>query len=170
MITEYVQADVSKLGECEFWLISEMNAQLIIHHPYRELSEMRAQLKLTPDEFSLAWSVVNDHYMTVLPLMHPPVTIAAAAVTMVLVVRPSQAGIQARASISGHSQGTKDSIMAKHQALVNWLTESGLNMEPVAECTQEFLSLYAVLERYSERTCKEQVGKLVAAETSKKHS
>ena len=37
--------DISKIGECEFTLISEMNSQLIIHHPYRSMAELRRALK-----------------------------------------------------------------------------------------------------------------------------
>ena len=157
---------MSKLGECEFWLISELNAQLIVHHPYRDLTNLRGTLSLTADEFQLCWSMVNDHYISMLPLLHPPVIVAAAVITMVLVVPPNQTGFQARKSAASRARnlGQKpegQQVPEKDQRLVSWLAESELDVEAVAACTQEFVSLYAVLERYSERTCREQIGKLV---------
>ncbi|KAJ5246388.1 RNA polymerase II holoenzyme cyclin-like subunit [Penicillium chermesinum] len=70
--TEFITPDVAKLGECEFALISEMSSQLIVHHPYRTLSELQSEIPLSSDEVALAWSVINDHYLTDLPLLHPP--------------------------------------------------------------------------------------------------
>jgi hypothetical protein len=63
-VPDYILPDTAKLGECEFWLISEIKAQLIIHHPYRSLNELQTKLELSQDEMSVAWSVVNDHYVT----------------------------------------------------------------------------------------------------------
>lgn len=82
--------DPSKIGECEFWLISEMNSHLIIHQPYRTLTSLQSQLNLTNDEMALAWSIINDHYMTDLPLIYPPHTIALTAILLAIVFRPSQ--------------------------------------------------------------------------------
>src|SRR6478609_9066367 len=59
-LAEFITPDVSKLGECEFALISEMSSQLIVHHPYRTLSELQTELPLSSDEVALAWSVIND--------------------------------------------------------------------------------------------------------------
>ncbi|KAK4118705.1 cyclin-like protein [Parathielavia appendiculata] len=81
--------DASRVGECEFSLISEMHAQLIVHQPYRTLLSLQGEFALTHDETSLAWTVINDHYMTDLPLLHPPHVIALTAVLLALVLRPS---------------------------------------------------------------------------------
>lgn len=80
----------SKIGECEFWLISEMSSHLIIHQPYRTLTSLQSNLTLTNDELALAWSIINDHYMTDLPLIYPPHTIALTAILLAIVFRPSQ--------------------------------------------------------------------------------
>jgi cyclin C len=89
---EIQQLDTSKLGECEFFLISEMNSHLIIHQPYRALTSLPSEIALSPEESTLAWSVINDHYMTDLPLIHPPHVIALTAILLAIVLRPSPAG------------------------------------------------------------------------------
>ncbi len=81
--------DAARVGECEFSLISEMSSHLIIHQPYRTLLAVQTEFGLTHDETSLAWTVINDHYMTDLPLLHPPHIVALTAVLLALVLRPS---------------------------------------------------------------------------------
>lgn len=92
--------DASKLGECEFFLISEMSSHLIIHQPYRTLTSLQADFALTQDEASLSWSVINDHYMTDLPLLYPPHVVALTAMLLAITLRPTPGG-QASASASG---------------------------------------------------------------------
>jgi cyclin-C len=92
---DFVGNDTSKLGECEFSLISELRSQLIIHQPYRTLQGIQTDLSMQNEDISLAWSVINDHYMTDLPLLYPPHVIAHTAVLLALVLRPnSAAGMQ----------------------------------------------------------------------------
>ncbi|EGY17556.1 hypothetical protein VD0002_g8724 [Verticillium dahliae] len=86
---DFVSLDTSKLGECEFFLISEMSSQLIVHQPYRTLTAFQGDLALTQEDTALAWSIINDHYMTDLPLLFPPHTVALTAILLALVLRPS---------------------------------------------------------------------------------
>jgi cyclin C len=86
---DFIGLDTSKLGECEFYLISEMNSQLIVHQPYRTLTMLQGEFSLSPEEVALAWSVVNDTYMTDLPLLYPPHVIACTAVLLAVVLRPT---------------------------------------------------------------------------------
>ncbi|KIX92381.1 uncharacterized protein Z520_11855 [Fonsecaea multimorphosa CBS 102226] len=88
---EFVPGDVSRLGEMEFCLISEMRSQLIVWHPYRSLIALKEnqELKLTNDELGLAWSIINDSYMTDLPLTCPPHLIAVIAMFLAVVFWPS---------------------------------------------------------------------------------
>ncbi len=81
--------DAPRVGECEFSLISEMQSQLIVHQPYRTLLSLQDEFALTHDEMSLAWTVINDHYMTDLPLLHPPHVVALTAILLAVVLRPS---------------------------------------------------------------------------------
>ena len=84
--------DVGRLGECEFFLISEMNSHLIVHQPYRTLTSLQSDLFLSQDEVNTATSVINDHYMTDLPLLYPPHIIALTAILLALVLRPNSVG------------------------------------------------------------------------------
>lgn len=167
---------MAKLGECEFALISEMSSHLILHHPYRTLSELQSELPLSTDEVALAWSVINDHYLTDLPLLHPPHVIAIMGIVVAVVFKPSHP-----AGFSGSAQSTLAGVMRdgtglnmlaaigdksgtgppRIQKLVQWLAESEVDIKAVIECTQELLSLYEVWEQYSEKHCKELIGRMV---------
>ncbi|OAA63934.1 Cyclin C/H/T/L [Cordyceps fumosorosea ARSEF 2679] len=86
---DFIGLDTSRIGECEFFLISEMSSQLIIHQPYRTLTSLRSELALVDEDVQLAKSVINDHYMTDLPLLFPPHVIALVAILLALVLRPN---------------------------------------------------------------------------------
>ena len=89
---EYIGGDVSRLGEMEFSLISEMRSQLTVWHPYRTLLLLKDDpaVKITPDEYSLAWAVINDSYMTDLPLTCPPHIIAVVALFLAVLFVPNR--------------------------------------------------------------------------------
>ncbi|PYH90263.1 C-type cyclin [Aspergillus ellipticus CBS 707.79] len=171
---EFIAPDVSKLGECEFSLISEMSSQLIVHHPYRTLSELQPELSLTSDEVALAWSVINDHYLTDLPLLYPPHVIAVMAIIVAVVFKPSQTSFHGSAAplASAMRDGGMNILAAlgdkngngpppRIQRLITWLAESEVDIKAVIECTQELVSLYEVWEQYSEKHCKELLGRMV---------
>jgi cyclin C len=165
-----VTSDTSKLGECEFQLISEMNSQLIVHHPYRDLTELQTTLGLTQEEVSLAWSVVNDHYLTDLPLLHPPHVIAITAAFLGVVLKPGQGGqLQAQNVQTAMLQAFNtqpspaNSQQNRIQKLMAWLAESSVSIEAVVDCTQELISLYEIWEQFNDKVCKEAVTRFVKA-------
>jgi cyclin-C len=90
---EFIPGDVARIGEMEFSLISEMRSQLIVWHPYRTLKDLeeKSALGITPEEGHLAWSIINDSYMTDLPLICPPHVIALVAIFLAIIVQPSKA-------------------------------------------------------------------------------
>lgn len=174
--TEFIVSDISKVGECEFFLISEMNCQLIVHHPYRTLMDLQSTLNMAPDEVSLSWSIINDHYLTDITLLFPPHVMAVTAIFLALVLKPTQAGLQAAANtaaaLANAVQNFKDNPMVetasstaqgKVQYLVKWLAEGEVDIKAMIECTQEIISLYEVWEQYNEKTCKEQIARFVKA-------
>lgn len=151
-----------------------MNSQLIVHHPYRTLSELQSELTLSSDEVALAWSVINDHYLTDLPLLHPPHVIAIMAIIVAVVFKPSHPGAfpgSAQSALAGAMRdgGGMNMLAAlsdksgppRIQKLVHWLAESEVDIKAVVESTQELLSLYEVWEQYSEKHCKELIGRMV---------
>ncbi|KAG8527531.1 uncharacterized protein KY384_007683 [Bacidia gigantensis] len=172
-----VITDVSKLGECEFWLISEINSQMIVHHPYRTLNELQPILELSQDDSSSAWSVINDHYLTDLPLLFPPHIIAVTAILFAMTMKPTPIGFQAAANAANalaHSAPEeKNARLAaspaetdqqwKIQQFMTWLAQGDLDLKAIIDCTQEIISLYDILEHYSEATCKDQIARCVRA-------
>ncbi|KAH7021216.1 cyclin-C [Microdochium trichocladiopsis] len=111
MYSDLLTVDTSRLGECEFFLISEMSSHLIVHQPYRTLTQLQTEFALSQEEISLALSVINDHYMTDLPLHYPPHIVALTAILLSLVLRPNSvsatpaAGMAAAASVLAQAQG-----------------------------------------------------------------
>jgi len=177
-----VTSDTSKLGECEFQLISEMNSQLIVHHPYRDLTELQTTLGLNQEEVSLAWSIVNDHYYTDLPLIHPPHVIAVTAAFLAVVLKPGQGGqlqasnVQAAMQQAFASAGPAQALggapsaaaansgqALRIQKIMTWLAESSVSIEAVVDCTQELISLYDIWDTFNDKPCKEAVVRFVKA-------
>lgn len=148
------------LGECEFLLISEIDAQLLIHHPFRPLKELQQLLGLTEEDVGLASAFINDHYATNLPFLYPPHIIAAAAVSFVLTIRPGL-GIAPAATSSTRATQSPMSLQNKAQKLKQWLVESDIDLEAVIDCVQEMVSLYVLLEQYSEKECGDHIKRFV---------
>lgn len=168
---------MSKLGECEFYLISEMNSQLIVHHPYRTLQELQSPLGLTQDDISLAWSIINDHYLTDLPLLVAPHVVAIAAIFLALTLKPNQGSLPGpaitAAVLANMAQAPKERLQPRLnptkkpqdrvEHFTKWLAEGEVDIQAVVDSTQELISLYDVWEQYSEKTCKEQISRFVRA-------
>lgn len=117
---DFIGLDTSKLGECEFFLISEMNSQLIVHQPYRTLTLLQSEFSLTADESAIAWSTINDHYMTDLPLLYPPHIIALTAILLAIVLlrpSPTQGASQGNPTAAGQGPVQVSGIGAATAAL-----------------------------------------------------
>lgn len=154
---------------------------MIVHHPYRSLTSLQGTFSLTPEESALAWSIINDHYMTDLPLLYAPHIIAVMAILLALVLRPNTTGIQsasnaassiataAHAALNSASQprpGAGDrpgGPRTKVQKLANWLAESNIDIEGIVNCTQEMISFYEFQEQYNEKLTREQINRFVKA-------
>ena len=153
---------------------------MIVHHPYRSLTALQGTFSLTQEECALAWSIINDHYMTDLPLLYAPHIIAIIAILLALVLLPNQTGVQtasnsaggiasaAHAALSsvGQTKGgnlEKQGPRTKVQRLANWLAESNIDIEAIVDCTQELISFYEVHEQYNEKLTREQINRFVKA-------
>ncbi len=98
-------------------MISEMNSQMIIHQPYRTLTSLQPDLGLSQDEVALAWSIINDHYMTDLPLLYPPHVITLTAILLSLVLRPAVPGSQGNVGGTGSATAANMNMAAASAAL-----------------------------------------------------
>jgi cyclin-C len=98
--------DSSKIGECEFAMISTLSSRLIVHHPYRSLSELAPLFGLSHEEQTFAHNIINDSYNTDLPILNPPHVIAITSMFLAVVLRPAgqPAGLQNYASSSSSTQ------------------------------------------------------------------
>ncbi|KAL9581746.1 MAG: hypothetical protein Q9212_003710 [Teloschistes hypoglaucus] len=172
MWPDFIPSDIARLGELEFYLISEMNSQLIIHHPYRTLQDLQSRISLGQDDVSLAWSIINDHYLTDLPLLVAPHVVAVAAILLALTLKPTHTGNVLTSLGSGpqvsHDSSQTGSAPANAQQrrvedFVKWLAEGEVDVEAVADTSQEIISLYDIWDQYSEKTCKEQISRFVKA-------
>ncbi|KAK3046930.1 RNA polymerase II holoenzyme cyclin-like subunit [Extremus antarcticus] len=103
---ELTVTEPSKVGECEFALISTLSSRMIVHHPYRSLNELAPLFSLSNEEITFAHNVINDSYNTDLALLYPPHVIAITAIFLALVIRPAgqPAGLQNYASSSSSAQ------------------------------------------------------------------
>jgi len=158
-----------------------MSSQMIVHHPYRSLTALQTTFSLTQEESALAWSVINDHYMTDLPLLFAPHTIAIMAILLAIVLRPNATGIQSVGGSAGNIASAANAALSsvgqtkagnekpggaartKVQKLANWLAESNIDIEAIVDCTQEIISFYEVQERYNEKLTREQINRFVKA-------
>lgn len=172
----FTAADTSKVGECEFFLISEMNSQLIVHQPYRSLIALQAEFALNADEIALAQSIINDHYMNDLPLLVPPHVVALTAILLVLVpaVAAGTGGLSSavqntlmKASQERQKLGAdKKALLTprnKLQKFSSWLTTSNIDIEAIINAAQEMIAFYEVQEQYNEKITKEQINRFVKA-------
>ena len=134
-------------------------------------------LDVGSDDFSLAWSIINDHYLTDLPLLYAPHVVAVTSILLALTLKPNTISSQTQASSLGsfkmlephqeHSSTTTKSAVTVQQAKIeqftSWLAEGRLNLEAVIECSQEMLSLYSVLDQVNDSICEKQITRYMKA-------
>eukprot|EP00741_Cyanophora_paradoxa_P006416 tig00001001_g6218.t1 len=120
---------VADVLECEFFVLEELNFYLIVYHPYRPLTQLLSEGN-APNEvrglFKMAWTIVNDSYLTDLCLLYPPYMIALAAVFMA---------------------GCCDEA---HQVKVDptpWFSELQVDLKTIGEICEELYKLYPEYKR-----------------------
>lgn len=115
---------------------------MIIHHPYRTLQHIGDLIGLAPQDLAVAWTIINDTYASDLPLLYPPHIIALSAIYMAFFI-PSQ--------LRSH---VKPTSTVSHTKLVEWYAQSAIDMDAIAEVTQEIICLYQVWKDYKAKDCK----------------
>ena len=62
------------------------------------------------------------------------------------------------------SQNTPGPVsQSRVQEVIDWLAECNVDLEAMADCSQELISLYEAWEHYNEKTCKEQINRFAKA-------
>ncbi|KAF8302528.1 cyclin-like protein [Clavulina sp. PMI_390] len=107
-----IPSDHTKLGEMEFYLLEDLEFNLVVFHPYHDLADLcttqdaednlakkglqtgkeRGKLVLDEGAMQTAWFIINDSFRTELCLVHPPYLIAVAALYMTCVLHNSISG------------------------------------------------------------------------------
>ena len=152
-----------------------MNSYLIVHHPYRTLQDLTPVIGLTPEEGISSWSVINDSYLTDLPMLYPPHIIALTAIFLSAVLKSTHSGqvnlhgatvsavpaAVAAVVASGGTTGGSSAPQSRINKLIEWYAESGVDMEAIIDCTQEIISLYEVWDTFVDKVCKEQLSRMI---------
>lgn len=127
-------SDNSKLAEMEFYLVDDLECDLVVFHPYRTLMSLcckengavitepeagelghdtldgtghsgEGKLELQEPAVQMAWYIINDTYRSSLCLLYPPHMIAIAALYLTLVLHaPTREAIRAQSSNDTSSQ------------------------------------------------------------------
>lgn len=182
---EYIPHDATKVAEFEFYLIEELDTYLIVHHPYRSLilinevltnynrknntngipaattapndETTKSQSSLSPEELQSSWSIINDSYVTDLPLIFPPHIIAAASVYLTIVLKHNHLVHLQKEALKNSKPTPMNEELLKSDALrayVHFLGHSNIDLAEVVEAVQEMITLYEVWESYDENQCK----------------
>ncbi|CAA7263927.1 unnamed protein product [Cyclocybe aegerita] len=132
--TRSFSLDHAKIAEMEFYLIDDLEGDLIIFHPYRTLLSLckketpnhtlsssaeqgrvhkmetkdkdsgDGRLELTPAALQTAWSIINDTYRSQLCLLHPPHLIAVAAIYLTFILHPTGQPVPTQKSDQDHAK------------------------------------------------------------------
>lgn len=147
---DYVSPDPTKIAECEFYLIEELDSYLIVYHPYRSLTQIIEHMSQTnnlltfmKDQTQYAWSMINDSYATDMMLLYPPHIIATATLYVTLVRSHTLQVSQASTVVN-----------KRFKLFEEYLGQCGIDLEKVVEATQELISLYVRWESCDEASCK----------------
>jgi cyclin-C len=146
---EHISPDTTKLAECEFYVIEEMSAYMIIHHPYRTLTHVSTLIGLAQTDMQVAWTIINDSYASDLPLLYPPHIIALSALYMAFFTPLQLRNL------------TKPVSSTSQTKIVEWFAQSGIDMDAIAEVTQEIVSLYIAWNDYKAKECKLWLDKII---------
>lgn len=167
---EYICNDYSRIAEFEFYLIEELDNYLIVYNPYRSLEQIRyflafmdyktipslsqkdqelaeddtrmvETLSLSNEESQLCWSIINDSYITDIPLLYPPHIIAITSIYLTIILK-------------------NQSNNARLDMLTNFVAISNVNLDEITEAIQEIMTLYTCWDAYEEISVRKKVAKM----------
>ncbi len=138
-----IAPEVDKLAECEFYLIEEMDACLVVHQPYSTFPLFTEFFTLSAQDGQIVWSVINDTYVTDLILLWPPHILAFAALLVGILTPTPQ------------FSSTRNSSTNLPSKIIDFIAESGIDMDGVSDCVQSLISLYEIWQNYDSKRAKE---------------
>ncbi|KAH3676214.1 hypothetical protein WICPIJ_009174 [Wickerhamomyces pijperi] len=125
---------------------------------------------LTPEELQTCWSIINDSYVTDLPLLYPPHIVASAAIYLTIVLKHTHIQQLRQNALNSQAQNLGATNSASHvaalnnlnnaiksethQNYINFLGRSNIDIEEVVEAVQEMITLYEAWESYDESKCR----------------
>jgi len=107
--------------ESEFYVLEELEFQLVVYHPYRPMTQFIADIGVENVLLQTAWSILNDSYRTDICVLYPPYLIALTCIYMASVLLPCD--------------------------LKQWFAELSVDMKEIAEITSELVDLYDIWGR-----------------------
>lgn len=143
----------TQIAECEFYMIDELSSCLLVYHPYYALDPIRRSmsqyLALSTEEVQGIWEVLNDSYASDVMLTYRPSIIGLAAIYFTLLLRPHLC------TTSTDPQSRKKRV----ESLAQFLGQCDSNLEELANCVQELVSLYARWERHDQKEALRELNK-----------
>jgi cyclin C len=134
------------------------------------LNTLATQFSLTAEESATAHSVVNDCFLTDLPLLYAPhiITITALVFGVAFKTIPgntstsmaNQAMTALQQALLPRAPGAPKSKLEKIQ---EWIAGGAVDIGAWADASQEVISLYAIWDEFNEKACKEQLMRFVKA-------
>lgn len=133
---EFIPNDFTKLAELEFYVMEELSCYVVVHHPYRSLVQLGKTMGIM--DLNNAWAILNDSYITDVMLLYPPHVIAIAAVCITVCTTDTKAG-----------------------DLSEFMANSNIRIEEVAEVCNILIGLHASWTKYDESAVKNAVKTVV---------
>ncbi|RGB37653.1 cyclin-like protein [Rhizophagus diaphanus] len=165
---EHFTYDNQKVAEMEFYLLEELDFNMIVYHPYRSLMTLAQDLGTKNEDVQWAWYVINDSYRTDICLLYPPHVVAAAALYLRIALRGgaqygdysltsttstandnSVAGVTTRGAKRGaaaaainNNTNTNANETPKVKDIRLWFAQLNVDLEHISDIVQEIISLY----------------------------
>ncbi|CAB4375691.1 unnamed protein product [Rhizophagus irregularis] len=133
-----------KVAEMEFYLLEELDFNMIVYHPYRSLMTLAQDLGTKNEDVQWAWYVINDSYRTDMCLLYPPHVVAAAALYLRIALRGgAQYGDYSLTSTtSTANDNSVAGVTTRVKDIRLWFAQLNVDLEHISDIVQEIISLY----------------------------
>ncbi|KAF0454388.1 C/H/G cyclin [Gigaspora margarita] len=163
------QYENHKVAEMEFYLLEELNFNMIVFHPYRALTTLAQDLGTKNEDVQRAWFIVNDTYKTDMCLLYPPYVIAAAALYLPIALKGggqygdnstsndhSAQGVVTRGAKKGATSAVTNDAnnngeTTKVKDIRQWFALLNVDLDQIIDIVQEIISLYEVWDEYNKK-------------------